>query len=150
MKQLLGVALWALTALVLPVSSTFAAAPDTAIYAGWTKPGPPPLERFIEPLKITPSQRPKLEPIFQDAQIKASQDKDGKQNHAPNPHADGSALAARETEFRERLATVLTAGQFTLYERISDAHFARLRAKNPALPVFGSQAKPQPAPGAAP
>ena len=73
------------------------------------------------------------------APFKASQDKDGeKSNHAPNPEAKGSELAARETEFRERLSTVLTAGQLTLYERISDAHLARLRERNPALPLVES------------
>jgi len=126
--------------LSVPLTPAVGAAPKD-IYAGWTEPGPPPLERFVEPLRLTLAQQLKLKPIFEDAQVKASQDQGAKgEHHAPNPQLEASVLATRETEFRARLATELTAGQLAQYERLSDAHFARLRVNNPALPLIGAQA----------
>lgn len=132
--------LCALALASLPVNAPLGAAPANDVYARWTKPGPPPLERFIEPLRLTVAQQLKLKPIFEDAQIKAANDqRERQEGHAPNPVADASAIVARETAFRERLASELTAGQLKQYELLTAAHFARLRVGNPALPAIESQ-----------
>jgi hypothetical protein len=131
--------LCALALVASPLTPAFSAAATKDVYAGWTKPGPPPLERFIEPLRLTVAQQLKLKPIFEDAQIKAANDqRERGEGHAPNPVADASAIVARETAFRERLASELTAGQLKQYELLTAAHFTKLRAANPALPAIES------------
>jgi hypothetical protein len=103
----------------LMIASAFAGAAEPA--ATNLKPGPPPLERFIKPLGITPSQQAKLKPIFAEAQAQAATDvkeasTDGKK---PNPAEMAKTQSMRQADLRLRLATVLTPEQLTGYEQLT-------------------------------
>jgi Spy/CpxP family protein refolding chaperone len=128
-KVLLGICA---AALVL-VSEALAAA-DTrttpSASQGVTRPGPPPLERFVGPLGLTTAQQQKLRPIFAEAQAQAATDLETLKDDSQKP--DESQVIAmvkmREADFRERLAAVLTPEQLSRYNQMTAEQMPRERA----------------------
>lgn len=109
----------AFAAVVLMISGAVSGAAEPA--APSLAPGPPPLERFIKPLGITPAQRAKLEPIFAEARAQAARDvkeasTDGKK---PDPTEMAKTQGMRQADLRLRLATVLSPEQLTGYEQLT-------------------------------
>jgi hypothetical protein len=94
-------------------------APD--VYAGWTRPGPPPLERFVEPLGLSADQQAKLRPIFAEAQAKAAEDDAQGRDRTQRPEAVAATMAMRQADLRVRLATVLTPAQMQRFESLTVA-----------------------------
>jgi hypothetical protein len=89
--------------------------------SGVIRPGPPPLERFIEPLALTAAQQQKLRPVFAAAQAQAEADLDTVRADNAEP-ADEQVMAMvrmREADFRERLAGILTPEQLTKYNHMT-------------------------------
>lgn len=123
--------------LVLWAGCLTAADADAGVYQGWSRPGPPPLERFVKPLALTAEQQQKLRPVFAAAQAAAAADEAAKSKaNSPNPDTVGTALLTRETDFRVRLAAVLTAEQMGEYERLTAARAANARTLQ-AHPAHG-------------
>jgi Spy/CpxP family protein refolding chaperone len=101
--------------------AAFAAEPGVSASAGLLRPGPPPLERFVQPLSLTAAQQAKLRPLFQQAQQQAAED-------VKNAAADGrkpdaaqldATLRMHDADFRMRLAAVLTPAQMTQFEQMT-------------------------------
>jgi len=103
------------------------------VFAGWSKPGPPPLERFVAPLSLTTEQQQKLTPIFADAQAKAAQDEARANAAGAKPSGDDilNQMITRDVDFRTRLSTVLTAEQMSRYEALTAARAPRARTLVP-------------------
>ena len=102
-------------------AGALAAEPGVSASAGLLRPGPPPLERFVRPLSLTPEQQVKLRPIFEQAQQQAAEDvkeasSDGKK---PNPAQLAATLQMHDADFRMRLSNVLTPAQLTKYEQMT-------------------------------
>ncbi len=109
---------FSLAALLLVVAGTAVAA--DSVTAGLTRPGPPPLERFVKPLALSADQQARLRPLFAEAQAQAARD-------VRDAAADGKQVAPaeltaqqkmREADFRTRLASVLSPEQLAGYERL--------------------------------
>jgi hypothetical protein len=93
----------------------------SAIAAEPLRPGPPPLERFVGPLALTPAQQAKLRPAFAEAQKQAEDDvrdasSDGRK---PNPAQLDATLRMHDADFRMKLSNVLSPAQMTQYEQMT-------------------------------
>jgi Spy/CpxP family protein refolding chaperone len=85
--------------------------------AGVPRPGPPPLERFVGPLSLTPAQQAKLRPLFAEAQKQAAKDvEEAGAEGKTDRHRLATMLAMHAADFRTKLADVLTPEQLTKYE----------------------------------
>jgi hypothetical protein len=96
-----------------------------------TRPGPAPMERFIEPLGLTTAQQQKLRPIFAQAQAQAEADLQALKSDEQKPDEGRvmGMLKMREADFRERLAGVLTAAQLDRYNQLTADRLPREQAK---------------------
>ncbi len=105
---------------IVPVIAT-GAEPGVSASAGLLRPGPPPLDRFVRPLSLTPAQQVKLRPLFEAAQRQAEEDvKDASSDgRKPNPAQLDATLRMHDADFRMRLANVLTPAQMTKYEQMT-------------------------------
>lgn len=105
---------------------------DKDVFANWNQPGPPPLERFVEPLSLTTDQQQKLKPIFDSAQKQAAQDA---RRAANGDDRTGdqilNELVIRDADFRTRLAAVLSADQLARYEALTESRAPRTRTLAP-------------------
>jgi Spy/CpxP family protein refolding chaperone len=122
-----------LLALAGIATSVSTAGENKDVFAGWSNPGPPPLERFISPLALTAEQQKQLKPIFADAQAKALQDE--KRAEARDDKATGddilNQMVIRDVDFRSRLSAVLTPEQLAQYEALTEARAPRTRTLVP-------------------
>jgi hypothetical protein len=89
------------------------------------------MERFIEPLGLTPAQQQKLRPIFAEAQAQAEADLEALKadNQKPEDGRVMGMLKMREADFRERLAGVLTPAQLDRYNQLTAEQLPREQAK---------------------
>lgn len=118
--------------LVATATPSFAldAEPGVSASAGLLRPGPPPLDRFVRPLSLSPAQQLKLRPIFEAAQKQA--EADVKDAAAAGRKPDAAQLEAtlrmHDADFRMRLANVLTPAQMTKYEQMTAERTPREQA----------------------
>lgn len=117
--------------LSLTVIAALGASQDADVYAGWLKPGPPPLERFVKPLGLSSEQQKKLKPIFAAAQAKAAKEAEAAKAKPSSKEIASDALLTRETDLRVQLEAVLTAEQMAAYERLSAPYAANARTLIP-------------------
>ena len=139
-----------LTALLvaLTVNVALGATQDVDVYAGWLKPGPPPLERFVKPLGLSSEQQRKLKPIFAQAQAKAAREEaEIAKGRTPSAQVAESALLTREADLRVQLSTVLTQEQMMRYESLTASRAANARTLTPH-PAHGHYEMNSPAPPA--
>lgn len=111
------------------------------------RPGPPPLESLVKPLGLSKRQQQTLRPVFLEARRQAQADidearADGLDLQSPQARA---RMQARDTDFRERLATVLTPAQLDTWDRLTaDEREARQRPAG-TNPVHGHHEMDTPA-----